>query len=268
MSGTNTVVTNWSTVNNLQDEIKLATVKVTANGFTNGEMYFGTGEEGVIGKLAPDGSVASLNWITLSNVSTHLRGGFYIDQTGIFSNALIAVTGGNTDEGGEVWRIQSPTNAVLLANITNFLHPHLEGVITLTNDVEKWGPWAGKILAGAEATDPPLIHAIATNGVVSSLNLGILPEDFDIIPPNQDLYCTGFNEGKIYKLSRNLLTNFVGDLLITQEGTLATGTKLHVVHWNSGTSSFVVRSIPPPPNFQGFEHCTFAPVNLPSLPCE
>jgi hypothetical protein len=155
----------------------------------------------------------------------------------------------------------------LVADISAEGNPHLEGAITLTNDVSTWGPWTGRIITGAESKVPPLIHAITTNGTVTSFALGIQPEDFDIIPANQDLYCTGFSEGKIYKLSKNLLTNYVGDLLITQEGTQATGTSLHIVHWDSGTSGFVVRTIPPPPNFGGFEHVTFAPINLPNLPC-
>jgi hypothetical protein len=132
----------------------------------------------------------------------------------------------------------------------------------LTNDVQKWGPWAGKIITGAEAKIPPLIHAIGTNGIVESFALGIAPEDFDLIPPNQDLYLPGFNEGKIYKLSKSLLTNYVGDLLITQEAP-----PLVIVHWDPINSAFTVRAIPPPPGIQGFEHVTFAPINLPSLPC-
>ncbi len=42
----------WSGVANLPGEIKLATVKTTTNGFTQGEMYFGSGA-GRIGKLDP-----------------------------------------------------------------------------------------------------------------------------------------------------------------------------------------------------------------------
>ena len=61
-------------------------------------------------------------------------------------------------------------------------------------------------------------HAVNANGLVTSSALGIEAEDFAIIPPNQDLYCTAFVDHKILKVSRSLLTNYVGDLLITQEG--------------------------------------------------
>jgi hypothetical protein len=265
----NGVVTAWSGITNLTEEKKIAVVKTTANGFTQGEMFFGTGINGVIGWLSADGTVSNLNWITLTNETTEtlFRGSLYVDQTGIFSNALIAVTGGSADQGGEVWRIHSRTNATRLANITNSTTPHLEGVITLTNDVQKWGPWAGKIITGAESKVPPLIHGIDTNGVVTSFDLGIEPEDFDIIPPYQDLYIADYVEGRILKLSSNLLTNFVGDMLVTQAGDGVFGghpRKLFFAHWDG---TFQIRSITGPDSLTtGIEHCTFAPINLPNIP--
>jgi hypothetical protein len=52
-----------------------------------------------------------------------------------------------------------------LVNLTN---THLEGVITLTNDVAKWGSWAGKITTGAESsTDTFLAAAYASTSAVS-----------------------------------------------------------------------------------------------------
>src|SRR5207247_2069038 len=80
------VVTNWSGVRGLEEEKKLATVKTTANGFTAGEMFFGTGVNGVIGKISADGSVSNLNWgiLTTNTATTEslIRGSLYVDQTG------------------------------------------------------------------------------------------------------------------------------------------------------------------------------------------
>ena len=141
----------------------------------------------------------------------------------------------------------------------------------------KWGPWAGKILTGDEeglrnaSGFVPLIYAIDTNGVVTTNALGIAPEDFDLIPTNQDLYCADQDHDEILKLDRHLFTNYVGDLLITQAGEAPTGTPgvpaaLYIVSWDP-TNSFVVR---PLTYYQfgdqtvDFEHVTFAPVSLPA----
>ncbi len=271
---TNLIVTNWSGIHALLDEIKLATVKTTAAGFNAGEAYFGTGTNGIVAKLSADGTVSNLEWAVLSldrtNTDTLLRGGLYIDDSGSFGGDLITITGAGEQEGGGVWRITSAGTPTLLTTLSN---THLEGVITLTNDVTKWGPFAGKIITGAEAVTnvygqiEPLVYAISTNGEVQSFNLGIAPEDFDIIKTNQDLYCVDWSQSKIRKVSSTLLTNYVGDLLITEEG--AEGVtpqegRLFIVHWDNANTNFVVRSL----WNQGywFEHVTFAPINLPSYP--
>lgn len=187
--------TNWSGIPPAYDggEVKLAAVKQTASGFTNGQMYFGnyTNPVSYVGRLSPDGTVSNMTFATLTN-DTSVRGGLYVDQSGSFGGDLIAVTGAiDRFTGGGVWRIKASGVTTQLANITN---THLEGVITLTNDVAKWGPWAGKIITGAESSVDtngnyyPLIFAIDTYGVVQSFALGIGPEDFDLIPTNQDLY--------------------------------------------------------------------------------
>jgi len=220
------IINNWSGIQGLQDEVKLAVVKQTANGFTNGEMYFGTGVNGVIGKLSADGTVSNLNWCILTNDlvvnALPLRGSLYVDQTGGFSNQLIAVTSDSTATLSEkgVWRVDSQRHPTLITNINT---RHLEGVITLTNDPAKWGPWAGMILTGDE--DENILYAINTNGVVMIYDTttmfpgGIGSENFNIIPTNQDLYCAGqpfgSDTGAILRLSKSLFKNFVGDLLIT-----------------------------------------------------
>ena len=127
-------------------------------------------------------------------------------------------------------------------------------MITLTNDVARWGPWAGKIITGAETTPNNgrnLIFAIDTNGTVSAFDLGIINVDqqngvglscehFDIIPPNQDLYLIGEEaDGKILKVSHTLFTNYVGDLLITQGGLWVGRPELYIVHWNGSQFSLV-----------------------------
>jgi hypothetical protein len=258
---TNTLIYPWVTNASLQDEVKLAIVKNTSNGFTQGDMFFGAFQKGFIGWASADGISCDNMWKVLTNETTEalFRGGFYVDQSGSFGGDLIAVTGGSRNEGGEVWRINSATNAVRIANLTtNLLLPHLEGVLTLTNDVARWGPWAGKIITGAESEDPPRVISVDTNGAVAYYFLGVHPEDFDIIPPNQDLYCTDQINGSLFKISRTLLTNFWGDLLITQEG--FANPSLHFVHWTG--SNFITRRLS---YTNAMEHCTFAPIDIPPL---
>ena len=241
--------------------MKLAIVKNTSNGFTQGDMFFGTFNIGFIGWASADGVSCDNMWKVLTNETTEarFRGGFYVDQGGSFGGDLIAVTGGGTQEGGEVWRISSATNAIRLANITNdSLFPHLEGVVTLPNDVTKWGPWAGKIVTGAESKEPPRVHSISTNGTVESFFLGIHPEDFDLVQTNQDLYACDQEAGLIIRIPRNVLTNFWGDLLITQEG--FGDPSLNFVRWTG--SNFMVRHL----SYTNLlEHSTFAPISLPSV---
>jgi hypothetical protein len=274
---TNLFVTNWSGIHGLTDEIKLAIPKNTASGFTIGDMYFGTGVNGIIGKLSADATVSNLNYFELTtdhtNTDTLIRGSLYIDDSGSFGGDLIAVTGAGEFEGGGVWRVPSSGAAALLTTISN---THLEGVITLTNDPAKWGPFAGKIITGGESQTNeyglarPLVYAISTNGSVQSFALGIAPEDFDIIKPNQDLYC--LDEGDLLeKVSSTLLTNYWGDLLITEEGAfdIAVGVqeslgRLYIVHWDNANTNFVVRRISGADHW--LEHVTFAPINLPSHP--
>lgn len=261
-----TVVTNWSGVHGEPDEVKLVTVKATANGFTNGDMYFSSGTG--IGWLSADGTRSNLNWCILTNsVQTNallLRGGLCLDTTGGFSNQLIAVTspGPGTPGNKGIWRVRpNGTNGVpeLVAEIET---SHLEGAIVLANEYAKWGPWAGKIVTGNELEHK--IFTIAPDGSVASFNLGIDPEDFDIILPNHDLYACDQSRNSIFKLTHGLLTNYAGDLVITEE--LSVPSKLTLLRWDAVATNFVTRSIPfkhDDGTFGEFEHVTFAPIDLP-----
>ena len=267
---TNHVFTIWSGVHGSQDEVKIAAVKRSVNGFTNGDLYFGSGA--AIGWLSANGTSFNTNFCTLTNgVVTNaqfLRGGLYVDQTGVWSNKLIAVTSDSTPDPSTlkgVWQVDSLGNPQLIANIPAY---HLEGVVTITNDATKWGPLAGRIITGDE--DRHLIWAIDTNGVAIAYALGIDPEDFDIIPPNQDLYCVDYNgdQSFIVKLSRAALTNYVGSLLVTQAGETAPSlsSRLFIVTWNG--VGFDVKAITyrrPDGTAGHFEHVTFAPINIPPL---
>jgi hypothetical protein len=124
-----------------------------------------------------------------------------------------------------------------------------------------WGGWAGKILTGNEYVG--VIYVIDANGAATPYSLEIHPEDFDLIPPDQDLYCTA-NDGSggvVLKISRAYFADYVGQLLITQAGEHMQPAALYIVRWDGGPVVSV--RIPYP---GAFEHVTFAPVSLPPLP--
>jgi hypothetical protein len=213
------------------------------------------------GKLSADGITAKLDWATLPGASA-LRGSLHVDQTGVFSNNLVVVTGRGGSEGGEVWLVDSATNAArltTLSNVDSFIH--LEGVVTLTNDPVRWGHWAGKIITGAESEDPPKIFAVAADGSSSTNFLGIAPEDFDVILPGQFLYCCDESDG-IRKFDKSLFNDYWGDLVVTQEGTADIVPTLFIVHWDATNQLFYTTRIG---TLNHLEHVTFAPLELPDL---
>jgi hypothetical protein len=85
------------------------------------------------------------------------------------------------------------------------------------------------------------------------------PEDLDLIPSGQNLYCTDLSGFQVLKITADNFTGFVGDILITQESPPA----LVMVHWDGG--QFVLRRIPVT-NTSQFEDATFAPIDIPPLP--
>jgi hypothetical protein len=267
------VVTNWSQVRGVRDEVKLLTVKTTSHGFTNGDLFFGSSN--AVGWVSADGTASNLTWSVLTNVfqtnALPIRGSLCMDGTGNFSNQLIVVTSPGDPASGNkgVWRVSPQGTPTLIANIVT---PHLEGVIVLPNEPAKWGPWAGKIVTGDEGQNR--IFTIDGNGEAASYDTttiyweGIRAEDFEIIPPNQDVYCCDLFGDVIVKLSRNYLTNHVGDLLITHAGEYGPPGKLFIVRWNAAITNFTAIPVPykRPDNSDGqFEHVTFAPIDFPPL---
>ena len=222
-SSGDTVSNQWSSVTNLVGEMNLAVVAApNASGFAYGAIYYPQ-EQGVIGCMSADGQQVTNTWVTLPNET--LVSGLCFDRSGNLGGDLIAVTSGQRAfpaTNGGVWRVTANGAATKLANLPYVL----EGVITLTNDaaaVAKFGPWAGKIITGSK--DQQTIYAIDANGTVTEYPLGIEAEDFDLIPANQNLYCAipYASNGELLKVSSTLLTNYVGDLLITQAGDIHAG---------------------------------------------
>lgn len=255
-------------------EIKIATVKGTLNGFTNGDLFYDNGLAGGIGWVSSNGASISTNWAANSQLAANepdvLGGDLYADRTGVWGNDLLAVTGDEGQLTGTrgIWRIHSATNATLVVRIPS---PHLEGLLTVSNDVTKYGPWAGKLLTGDDYLG--IIYAVDTNGNYLAYDLKISPDTIRLIETNQDLYCVDFNQydqnqSLILKVSRKWLTTFVGDILMVQAGENAgQSPTLFIVHWNG--IGFEVHSLALHDYRSGigdfFEKATFAPITLPTI---
>jgi hypothetical protein len=246
------------------NEVELATVKSTANGFTNGEMFFDSSGNGTIGRLSPNGSLSNMNFAT---VSGNAFSGLYMDQSGSFGTNLIAGQG-----GGSVWLIKSNgvANQIVPAG---GIEGDPEGIISLTNNGTNYGPWAGKIVTGLQGDvyDDCVIYAVSNMGVVSdypssfypSLNMEV--EDCDVIVTNQNLYVEDDADGWIVKVSSGVFTNHIGDVLITDSGYWDFVPALYIVHWNPATQSFVTTRISSPYINESIEQSTFAPINTPPV---
>jgi hypothetical protein len=271
---TNGIFSYWSPAQGIGEgrEIKIATVKATINGFTNGDLFFDNGLPGGIGWVSSNGVASNTNWAgnsALLNEPEVLGGDIYVDQTGVWGNDLLAVSGDEDrlDGARGVWRIHNVTNATLVTRIPS---QHLEGILTVSNNPAQYGPWAGKLLTGDDHSGT--IYAVDTNGNWTRYNLGICPDTIRIIPTNQDLYCVDYNatngfQSILLKVSRRWLTNYVGDILMVQAGENQPNPALYIVHWNGVSFDVHGLALHDFRNSFGdfFEKAAFAPITLPSI---
>ena len=199
--------TPFSNISGLTDEVKIATVRDRRGGFEPGELFVGTGIPGVVARISADGSMIKKPWVTLPDEQGLLRGSLHVDRTGVWGGDLIVVT-----TAGGVWRISSSGAPAMLTNVGT----HLEGLTTVPNE-ERYGPWAGKILAGAELEDEGKIYAIDSDGNAESYDLGIEPEDIDIVLANENFFGVDFGGAKLWGAPPAQFAEIVGDVLIAQE---------------------------------------------------
>jgi len=240
-SGTHTP---FSTASGFTDEIKIASVRSGPHqgGFTVGELYTGTGAAGVIARISPDGLTVQNPWVMLPGENGTLRGGLFQDRYGVFGGDLIAVT-----TAGNVWRVTSGGVATKIASLGVFL----EGVTTVPNDPDKYGPWAGKIVAGGN-----LFYAIDASGGAERFELGVPPEDIDIIPAGEHFFGVDYLSGTVWGAPPAQFAGMVGDFAVAQES----GGVLWHVRWDSASNAFQVQQIA---EVAHWEHVTFAPPRAP-----
>ncbi len=249
-----------SNVNQIQDELKLATVR-SANfggypgggGFAPGTMFAGNGVSGQIMKIDPDGTVTS-PWATMPNAASagFFRGSLYVDRTGVFGGDLIGVT-----TAGNIYRVNSSGAATQLGTSAGV---HLEGLLTVPNDPSVWGGLAGKIVAGAE--QQMRLWAIDAAGVKVSWTVSVAVEDLDWIMPNENFFGVNYAQGRLLGVPAEQFQaqGLVGKILAVQE----TSGALYTLSWNFATNApqfdpiTVIGAIIP----NQWEHVTFAPAGI------
>jgi hypothetical protein len=175
-----------------------------------------------------------------------MRGSLFQDRFCSFGGDLIVVT-----TAGNVWRVTSAGVPTKLASLAT----HLEGTTTVPNDVAKYGPWSGKILAGAEGQSR--IYSIDPAGNTAFFTLGMNPEDIDIIPANQNFFGVNFGGASLMGAPPSEFVGMVGDVLVAQE---SPGTLWHV-RWDG--SAFQATQIA---QVAQWEHVTFSPAGIVEIP--
>lgn len=249
----------FSTFSGLTEEVKIATVRSgNVGGFVTGDLFVGNGVDGQIVRITDNGNTIVNPWVDLPGDGNGLlRGSLYVDRTGIYGGDLIAVT-----TGGEVWRITSAGAPTRLAD----LDVHLEGAIVVPNIPARFGPLAGKIIAGAE--EQVMLHAFDDTGLVGSYALGVAVEDIDYVSPNENFFGVNFGSSRLLGAPASELAPLVGDILLTNE-VVTTGTaglsRLHV----DGAGALVAEPVPLSATSEipaQWEHVTMSPAGISEIP--
>src|SRR5215216_2702887 len=200
----------FSNVAGLNGALLIATSRdegqgMSRGGFPAGELFTSTGVPGAIARVNASGATVQNPWVTLPN-ETGAISGLYLDRTGVFGGDLLVVT-----TTGGVWRVNGAAVATKVAG----LDTRLAGVASLPDDPDRYGPWSGKILAGAK--DHSLVYAIDAAGQSSSMQLGVQPQDIDVVPAQENFFAVDTVGRKVWGASEGAFAGIIGDILVTQQ---------------------------------------------------
>src|SRR6185503_2840353 len=151
-----------------------------------------------------------------------MRGSLYVDRTGIFNGDLLVAT-----TTGEVWRVNTagvPTPIGVPHGV------HLEGLVVVPNIPVRYGPLAGKIIAGAEAEG--LMWIISPDGTATTTNVGVAIEDIDFVTPNENFFGVNFGTSRLLGVAAADCRSMWGDIVLTQEVVTAGTSGLFRLQWD------------------------------------
>ena len=240
----------FSNVAGLSGDLLIASTRdeglgMSRGGFPAGDLFASTGVPGAIARINASGATVQNPWVTLPN-ETGAISGLSFDRTGVFGGDLLAVT-----TSGGVWRV----NAAAVATKVAGLDTRLAGVTSLPDDPDRYGPWSGKILAGAK--DQSLVYAIDTEGQSSSLAVNVQPQDVDVVPPQENFFAVDSVGQKIWGASEGAFAGIIGDILVTQQ---APGL-ITRLRWNG--LEFVASQLA---SATEFKQVAFAPAGITPIP--
>jgi hypothetical protein len=247
----------FSALSGVTDEVKIATVRAgNTGGFTAGDLFVGNGIDGQVVRISNNGATITNPWANLPGVNNGLmRGGLYVDRTGVYGDDLIVVT-----DTGEVWRINSAGAPTFIADV----NVHLEGVVTVPNAAQ-YGPLAGKIIAGAE--EQGRLYIFDATGASSFITPGVNIEDIDHITGTENFYGVNFGTSRLLGAPASDFAPYAGEILLTQE-THAGGTSgLYHLFWNG--LSLQALQIPATVTtgvIGQWEHVTFSSAGIREIP--
>jgi hypothetical protein len=241
----------------MTDEVKIATVRSgNPAGFVAGDLFVGNGVDGEIARITDDGATVISPWVQLPGDGNGLlRGSLHVDRTGLVGGDLVAVT-----TGGEVWRIASSGAPTLIADV----NVHLEGLLVVPDAPVRYGPLAGKIIAGAE--DQHLLYAFGLDGSVETYDVGVAVEDIDLVPTSENFFGVNYGTGQLLGAGADSFRAMRGDILLTQEFDTV-GIGLFRLVWDGATLASQ-----PIPLAEGsaavgqWEHVTFARAGIVEIP--
>ena len=248
----------FSEFSNLTNEVKIATTRPeNPGGFFAGTLFVGNGIDGQIVRISSDGSTIDNPWVDLPNDSNGLmRGSLYVDQTGAWGGDLVVCT-----TNGEVWRVDSDGSPTQIAAVG----VHLEGLMVVPPSEERYGPLAGRAIAGAEGAG--LLYAFATDGSYDTYSLGVNVEDIEIIMPGENFFGVNYGSSRLVGTPASYFSAIVGDIMLVQETVDAPATGLYRLRWTG--EALAVEMFPLAEGSYvpaQWEHVTFAAAGIREVP--
>lgn len=249
----------FSSLSALTDEVKIATARSkNPSGFTVGDLFVGNGVDGQIVRITGDGSSVINPWVDLPGDNNGLmRGSLYVDRTGVFNGDLVVVT-----TAGEVWRVDVAGTPTKIAAVPGV---HLEGAVIVPNKPNRFGPVAGKLLAGSEVEG--LMYAFATDGTYVTYALGVAIEDIDIISPNENFFGVNYGTSQLLGAGAEQFNAMMGDVMLTTETVVAGASGLFRLKFDG--TQLLAEPVPLGPGSAvvgQWEHTTFAAAGIKEIP--
>lgn len=248
----------FSDLTGLTEEVKIATARSgNPGGFTPGDLFVGNGVDGQIVRITGNGTSVVNPWVDLPGDNNGLmRGSLYVDRVGTFNGDLCVVT-----TAGEVWRITAAGVPTKIASVG----VHLEGAMVVPDKPARFGPIAGKLIAGAEGQG--LLHAFAPDGTSTTYDVGALIEDIDYIGAKENFFGVNYGTSKLLGVPADQFKKMVGDVLLTVEAVTDGTSGLYRLKWDG--AKLVGEPIPlgaGSATVGQWEHVTFAPTGIVEIP--